>query len=210
MNSADLFGVELNLEELKMAERVKVLKRQKVKHQGDALLGTQDYIGFAKRDGTEGGDRLMMDYEYVEGEASQLRENLIKGRVTEAPADMQMDSEELEAMEEEEKLVRDMVKKGTMSKRQECDEDDYRKAVDGDEDISMSTDGGPLAYERSKQYRQMQGIFFSSKTATASDLPQTILDLEAKGQADITRQAEITNQLSESSSNIEDTKVEIE
>ena len=64
----------------------------------------------------------MMDYEYVAGEADQLRDNLIKGRVTAEAADpadimQQMDSEELEAMEEEEKLVRDMVKKGTMSKR---------------------------------------------------------------------------------------------
>ena len=74
----------------------------------------------------------------------------------------------------------------------------------------MAADGGPMAYERSKQYRQMQGTFFSSKTATASDLPQTILDLEQKGQADITRQTEITTQLTECTSRIEDTKVEIE
>ena len=66
------FGVELNLEELKMAERLKALKRQKQRHLGDALLGAQDYIGFAKRGDAVGGreQSLMMDYEYVEGQAS--------------------------------------------------------------------------------------------------------------------------------------------
>ena len=65
---AAAFGVELNMEELKMVERVKSLKRQKVKHEGDALLGQQDFIGFAKTTKTA-SDRLMMEYEYVAGQA---------------------------------------------------------------------------------------------------------------------------------------------
>ena len=58
--------MELNLEELKMVEHLKKLKQQKQKHEGDALLGTQDFIGFAKT--SQGGsapDRLLMEYDYV-------------------------------------------------------------------------------------------------------------------------------------------------
>ena len=38
-----------------------------------------------------------------------------------------MDSEELEALEEEEKLIQDMVKKGTMQKAQDVEDDKAQK-----------------------------------------------------------------------------------
>ena len=53
----------------------------------------------------------MMDYEHVIGEAIQLKDDLVKGTIQN---DEGMDSDEMEALEEEEKFVRSMVKKGTM------------------------------------------------------------------------------------------------
>lgn len=53
-----------------MVERVKQLKRQKIKHEGDALLGTQDFIGFAKTaSANKAPDRMLMEYDYVVEEA---------------------------------------------------------------------------------------------------------------------------------------------
>ncbi len=134
------FGVELNLEELKMVERVKQLKKQKLRHEGDALLSKQDFIGFAKASQNDPlsinktscvnnataasqAERLMMEYDYVAEEAEQLKKDLIRGsngaaNIGGEEGGLAMDSDELEAMEEEEKLVKQMVKKGTMQKEQ--------------------------------------------------------------------------------------------
>lgn len=95
-----------------MVERVKELKKQKVRHEGDALLAKQDFIGFSKASGAGAAEKMMMEYDYVAEEADQLRADLITGRVanpTGNVADVEdeamMNSEDLEALEEEEKLV---------------------------------------------------------------------------------------------------------
>lgn len=62
-----------------MVERVKELKKQKVRHEGDALLGTQDFIGFAKQSGQQASDKLMMEYDYVVEKADHLKAKLVTG-----------------------------------------------------------------------------------------------------------------------------------
>ena len=71
-----------------------------------------------------------------------------------------MDSEELEAIEEEEKLVREMVKKGTMqqSNKAEADIAEPNFAEDANEDNQSAS----ASYEKSKLYRKMQGTFFNT------------------------------------------------
>ena len=52
----------------------------------------------------------MMEYDFVVEEADQLKARLIGGNDRKS----ELDSEEMEAIEEEEKLVQQIVKKGTM------------------------------------------------------------------------------------------------
>ena len=56
-----------------MVERVKELKKQKVRHEGDALLAKQDFIGFSKASGAGAAntttERMMMEYDFVAEEA---------------------------------------------------------------------------------------------------------------------------------------------
>ena len=68
----------------------------------------------------------MMEYEYVEGQAEQLKHDLLQGRVCDEAVDAPLDSDEIEALEEEEKLVRSLVRKGTMQKQHlsDCEPDD--------------------------------------------------------------------------------------
>ena len=177
-----------------MVERVKQLKKQKVAHEGDALLGTQDFIGFAKTaQGGKAADRMLMEYDYVVEEADQLRKELIQGKVTDENEQPALDSEELEAMEEEDKLVQSMVKKGTMQKLQEESQlggaHAEVSAVYGEEKKQDVT-----AYEKTKQYRMMQQAFFG-KNHTNVDLTERINELEEKSKKDVERHEEIDTQL---------------
>ena len=65
-------------------------------------MASQDFIGFAK---APLKNQSMMEYEFIEGEADQLKDDLIHGRVTNNQYQEALDSDELEALEEEERLV---------------------------------------------------------------------------------------------------------
>lgn len=64
-----------------------------------------------------------------------------------ADAEAPMDSEEIEALEEEQKLVDSMIKKGTMQKQVDRDENGANGEGNGQEGSVI------FSYEKSKLYR---------------------------------------------------------
>ena len=119
-----------------------------------------------------------------------------------------MDSEELEAYEEEQKLVDSMIKKGTMQKQ------DNEWLTERNDNNSVGFDqNGVQGYEKSKLYKQMRHEFFGrvhEACEPSSMLNGEIALLEEKAKENQQRYSEIKSQLQQCDGKIEETKKEIE
>ena len=119
-----------------------------------------------------------------------------------------MDSEELEAYEEEQKLVDSMIKKGTMQKQ------DNEWLTEQNDNSGVGFDQNETqGYEKSKLYKQMRQEFFGKDLVTsepASKLECEIALLEEKAKENQQRYSEIKSQLQQCDGKIEETKREIE
>lgn len=94
----------------------------------------------------------MMEYDFVAEEADQLKAKLVLGEND----GQELDSEELEALDEEEKLVQSIIKKGTMGGALDPEGDGLTvtQADGANENAKLH------AYERTKVYRQLKDAYF--------------------------------------------------
>ena len=112
-----------------------------------------------------------------------------------------MDSEELEALEEEEKFVKSLVKKGTMQKQ--------GGEISDSEDLAGYA--GPsseavFTYEKGKMYRQVRDQFFTPAGLVPLNLAKEVTEMEASCRENTERLAALDREIDQCSGRIEATK----
>ena len=194
------FGQEWNPTELKLVDRVKQIKRQKLLHEGDALLTLQDFIGFAKTSKLKAPNAE--DYLYEEG--AELQHQLIH----EEDFNMEkMEQEQLDVDEEEELHINRLVKHGTMGQKQGSDCQDLEIVDQGTRNLENKVQ----KYERSKEFREAKKDFEETKPdELMQQLEQQIKELDAESQKKLQESMQREKTIKENDESILARQAEIE